>query len=135
MPRRASTSVHPLWIVAVLVFVTAAIGGGYFLKQRVADPYRTVAGFDVAAYLENANSLRGNTYKLTGTIVNSLAWSPGSGRLFSVEVAKSSASPDLVPVLVPVQFNKVNIQKGQRFLFKVEVDEKGILKVQELRKV
>lgn len=134
MARRASSSVHPLWIVAVLVLLAGAIGGGYLLFGRVNDPYRTIAALDVPSYLENSNSLRGNTYKVTGTIMNSLAWSASAGRLFSVEVGSGSAT-DVLPVLIPVEFNHVNIQKGQKFILKIEVDEKGILKARDLRKV
>src|SRR5262245_24779506 len=134
MARRASSSLHPLWIVAIVVLLGVAFGGGYFLFGRVKDPYRTVAPLEVSIYLENSNSLRGNTYKITGTIVNSLAWSPTAGRLFSIEVGTGS-STDVLPVLIPVGFNHVNIQKGQKFTFKIEVDEKGILKARDLQKV
>lgn len=134
MARRASSKIHPLWLGVIILIVIAAIGGGYFLFNRVSDPYRTVSALDVPEYLENSNSLRGNTYKVTGTIINSLAWSPTAGRLFSVEVG-SGVSADVLPVLIPVQFNAVNVQKGQRFIFKIEVDEKGILKTRDLRKV
>src|SRR5689334_3489216 len=127
MARRASSSVHPVWIVGILILVAVAIGGGYLLFRGVNDPYRTIAPLDTAAYLESSNSLRGNTYKISGTILNSLAWSATAGRLFSIEVG-SGSSTDVLPVLIPVEFNHVNIQKGQKFVIRIEVDEKGILK-------
>ena len=37
-------------------------------------------------YLNNANSLRGNVYKVKGQITQSLGYSRAKGRLFSVEV-------------------------------------------------
>ncbi len=63
-----------------------------------------------------------------------------------VRRASSSANPwwvGGVVVLVvaamvggcPASFNSLNIQKGQRYFFKVEVGEKGILRVQDIRKV
>ena len=84
----------------------------------------------MADYLENSNSLRGNVYKLDGTIAKSLEFSPANGRLFSVEVGG-----DLLPILVPPQFNSVNIERGQRFFFKIEVADKGILKAQDVKKI
>jgi hypothetical protein len=33
----------------------------------------------------------------------------------------------VVPILVPSEFGRMNLQKGNRFRFKVEVREKGIL--------
>lgn len=133
MARRASLAVHPLWIVLVLLLIVGAISAGFFLVSRVNDPYRTLAPLDVAAYLENSNSLRGNNYKLSAGIWNSLAWSTQAGRLFSVEV-NTGSSTEVLPVLIPVEFNQINIQKGQHFDFSVVVDEKGILTVKGLNK-
>lgn len=129
MPRRASSSVHPLWILGVVVLLLAAVVGGYSLYNLVSDPYRTLTPFDVPAYMENANSLRGNVYKLNGTIASKLAWSVTNGSLYSVEI-----NGDVVPLLVPSQFNHINIQKGQRFFIRVEVGDKGILRAQDIRK-
>ena len=41
---------------------------------------------------------------------------------------------DVLPIFIPAEFNKVNIQKGQHFSFSVEVNEKGILTVKGLNK-
>ena len=49
------------------------MAGGYFLYNTASDPYRTLTALDTEAYLQNSNSLRGNTYKLRGTIADSLA--------------------------------------------------------------
>lgn len=107
-----------------------ALGGGYFLFGKASDPYRTMTALPVTDYLENSNSLRGNVYKLDAKISKSLEFSPVNGRLFSVEVGA-----DLLPVLVPPQFNSVNIERGQRFFFKIEVGDKGILKAQDVKKI
>ena len=40
-----------------------------------------------------------------------------------------------MPVLIPAQFNQLNIQKGQRYFFKIEVGDKGVLRVQDVRKI
>ncbi len=131
MARRASSSPQTLWIVlAVALLVFAAGGGGYLMYGRISDPYRTIAALPVQDYLENANSLRGNVYKLDGTVLKSLQWTANSGRLFSVEINGS----DVVPVLVPQQFNNINIERGQHFLFKIEVGDKGILRAGDVKK-
>ena len=41
----------------------------------------------------------------------------------------------MLPVLVPPQFNHVNMERGQRYFFKIEVGEKGILRAQDVKKV
>lgn len=133
MARRASFAIHPAWILVVLFLIVGAIAAGSFLVGRVNDPYRTLATLDVPAYLENSNSLRGNSYKVNGSIWNYLASSTSAGRLFSVEVV-SGSTPEILPLFIPAKFNSVNIQKGQHFNFSVEVDEKGILTVKGLKK-
>jgi hypothetical protein len=130
MARRASSSAHPVWIAVALMLAIGAIGGGYLLFNRVSDPYRTMTVLPVNDYLENSNSLRGNVYKLDATISQSLEWSPTGGRLFSVE-----AGADVLPVLVPASFNHFNLERGQRYYFKIQVGEKGILTAQDVKKV
>src|SRR3954464_11756240 len=132
MVRRASSNVHPWWIGGIIVLVLAAMAGGWALYKNVSDPYRTLTSLDVSAYLDNANSLRGNVYKLNGVVDTQLAWAPLQGRLYSVEVNGRS---DILPVLIPATFNSMNIQKGQHYFFKIEVGEKGVLKVKDIRKV
>lgn len=132
MVRRASSSVNPLWVGVVIIFVLAAMAGGWALFKNVSDPYRTLTPLDVSAYLTNANSLRGNVYKLNATVDTQLAWAPTKGRLFSVEV---NGRDDVLAVLIPASFNSMNIQKGQRYFFKIDIGDKGILYVKDIRKV
>jgi hypothetical protein len=115
-------------IAAVLLI--AAVAGGWFLYGRVSDPYRTMTALPVQDYLQNSNSLRGNIYKVDATVIEALRYSPTAGRLFSIEVNGS----DRLPVLIPPEFNKVNIERGQRFYFKVAVEEKGVLRAQDVTK-
>jgi len=131
MGRRArSTPPAGLLIAALAVLLLLIAGGGYFLGGSGA-PYRTAPEFPVEEYLANSSSLRGNSYRLTGAVLNSIAWSQESGRLISVEPTGSD-SP--IPVVVPAELGEVNVQKGQRFHFLVEVREKGILYARDLTK-
>jgi hypothetical protein len=129
MARRASSSAHPVWMLLVGALVLAAVAGGYFLFGKANDPYRTLSPLPISDYLQNSNSLRGNVYKIEGTVAQSLQWSAIGGRLFSVEVGN-----DVLPVLVPPGFNSVNIERGQRFNFKIEVGDRGVLKVLDVKK-
>ena len=129
MARRASSSAPPIWIIAAVALCLSAVIGGYFIFGRVSDPFRTIAALPVQDYLQNSNSLRGNVYKIDATISKSIEWSPTVGRLFSVEVGN-----DVIPVLVPPQFNHLNIERGQRYIFKIEVGDKGVLRAQDVKK-
>ena len=115
---------------ALVVLLTVIALGGYFLGSTGV-PYRTTPEFPVEEYLATSSALRGNSYRLTGAVLNSIAWSPESGRLISVEPAGSD-SP--VPLVVPSQLGEVNIQKGQKFHFLVEVRENGILYAKDMTK-
>lgn len=131
MARRGKNSIKPLWIVVAVVLLAAAFIGSRLFMAATGDSFRTMPSLDVKAYLDNANSLRSNVYKIEGEVTDSLAWSPGEGRLISVSVNDGA---DVLPVLVTTKFNHINIQKGQKFIFLLEVDDKGILRTKELTK-
>lgn len=133
MPRRASSKSHPAQLVVALILLAGGLAGGAYLWNTLSDPYRTLTAIDIPTYLSDANSLRGNVYKLTGTVDNQLAWSPTDGRLYSVIV--DGGDNDVVPLLIPPQFDHINIQKDQRFTFKIEVGDKGILTASDMRKI
>ena len=129
MGRRASASIHPAWFAVAAVVVVATIAGGWALKGTVSDPFRTLAPFPTADYLQNSNSLRGNIYKLDAVVGEQLHYSKNA-RLISVEVNGEPLS-----IVVPPELRDMNVQKGQRLLFKVEVGDKGVLKAIEIKKV
>ena len=124
MARRARSTQRFGPLLAGLAAALALIAaGGYFLGSS-GKPYRTAPEFPVDQYLEESSSLRGNTYRLSGSVINSIAWSPTEGRLISVQVPGSN-SP--VPLVIPARLGDTNVQKGQRFDFLVEVRENGVL--------
>src|SRR4051794_1560185 len=128
MARRASSSVNPMWLIAAAVVLAVASGAVLMLKDTVSAPFRAPPPFPVKEYMENSNSLRGNVYRVDCVIGEQLHYTQGS-RLYSVEI-----SGEPVSLVIPVELRDINIQKGQRFLFKVEVGNKGILKALEARK-
>lgn len=129
MARRASSSAHPIWLVIAALLGAAGIAGGFLLFRGASDPFRAMNALPVKDYLENSNSLRGNVYKVDGNVARSLAWSPTAGRLLSVEVGE-----DVLPILVPAELKKENMERGQRYFFKIEVGDKGVLRAQDVKK-
>jgi len=138
MPRRrkSNSSRGPL-ITLIFVLIGAGIGGN-FLFKRSSDPFVTLTELSIPAFLENANSLRGNTYKLRGSIDERLdEWPPSDGRLFSVVVDRdgiAGGESELVPVHFPSDFNGQNIQRDQEYNLKVEVGTGGLLVAHEFDK-
>jgi|SRR6188508_776733 len=129
MARRASSSVNPIWLIAAAIVIAGGIGGVLIFKGSVGDPFRTLTPFPVAEYMQNSNSLRGNTYKMECVVGDQLKYADGE-TLYSVEIGG-----DPVALLVPRELRSLNIQKGQRFLFKVEVGDKGVIRAVEAKKV
>lgn len=133
--QKKSRGIPPLGL-AVLVIVAAV--AGYFLMGREGgdSSLRTTEELNPTLYYDNANSLRGNTYKMDVEIDSSLGNSPSKGRIFSVVLKKDakSGAPVVLPILVPVELGNLTIQKGQHYLMRVKVIENGLLKVEEARK-
>lgn len=129
MARRRKSPPRSRWFfgLAILGILFSAVL--YLLSSKDSNPARTTPPLDIESYLSNANSLRGNVYKLKGTVSESLAWSPESGRLIAVETDEN-----VIPVLVTPEFNAMNIQKEQVLMFILEVDEKGILRTRQVTK-
>ena len=136
MPRRAQSGVRPAHWLGLIIILAVIGGGGYALMHRATDPMTGVTELNTDEFLENASALGGNTYKLEGIVEDRLdtQWSSSDGRLFSVQISDGSGSTS-VPVWVPPDYQGANIQRGQRYLFKVRVQENGVLEVLELLKV
>jgi hypothetical protein len=138
MSRQKKSKGFPVWLIALLVLLAG--GGAYFgLHQGGGEAsLRTTEELDPQVYYNNANSLRGNTYKVDVEIDSALGNSPSKGRLFSVMVKKDAkggnTAPEILPVLVPPELGSLTIQKGQHYIMKVKVVENGLLKVVEATK-
>lgn len=129
MARRRKSPPRFSWFFGIALLGILFSAGLYLLGSKDSNPARTTPPLDIESYLSNANSLRGNVYKLKGTVSESLAWSPESGRLIAVETEEN-----VIPVLVTPEFNAMNIQKEQILMFILEVDEKGILRTKQVTK-
>jgi len=103
--------------------------------NRATDPMNGVTDLETGEFLENATALSGNIYKVEGIVDDRLdKWRGTDGRLFSVQVSDGSGS-SYVPVWVSPDYTGANIQRGQRYVIKVRVQENGVLEMLELLKV
>jgi hypothetical protein len=129
MARRAQSSLPAGKIAVIAGAVVGLAALAYAVFGTAQDPFRTSSPFPVKDYLENANSLKGNTYRLEALVDKTLEVAPAVGRLFSVE-----AAGDMLPLLVPATLNGTNIERGQKLQFRVQVNEKGLLVASDIRK-
>ncbi len=96
--------------------------------------FRTSASsdLDLGDYLQNANALRGNAYRVRGRVEEQLKYSPSLGRLISLEAGgEGQTSP--VPVLIPPRFGHVNIEKGANLQLVAEVGANGLLVAHDIQ--
>ncbi|MEM6911117.1 MAG: hypothetical protein AAF555_05985 [Verrucomicrobiota bacterium] len=136
MPRRKKKSSAPLApILGVFLVTVAAVLAGYFVLVKdtggaiASDPNLTE--LDSVSFSANSQSLRGNTYRLSGTVAEKVAWDELTGELLSVE--SESGLP--IPVLIPAELGNTEvIEKGQSFVFKVQIDRRGIAIAEAIEK-
>lgn len=135
MSRRAQSGVNPAHWLGLIIIIAVVGGGGYALMNRATDPMTGVTELSTNEFLDNATALSGNIYKVEGIVDDRLdKWRTSEGRLFSVQISDGRGGA-FVPVWVPGDYEGANIQRGQRYVFKVRVQENGVLEVLELLKV
>jgi hypothetical protein len=136
MSRKRKARGLPAWIPILLIVLVAGGAFVFFTGSGGSGSLRTVEELDPSLFYNNANSLRGNTYRIDAEIDSSLGNSPTKGRLFSVTLKGNAKGgvPVIMPVLVPPALGTLTVQKGQHYLMKVKVGDNGLLLVEEARK-
>lgn len=132
MTRRAHQQVSMVKLLGLLGCLILS-GGGVFWLMKSSGTYRTTEKLNPSDYLENANSLRGNSYQIEGTVGHALGLNPGKGRLFSLVVREANQDWAL-PIFIPHDLKSLNIQKNQTYIARVRVNDQGILCVTEMEK-
>ncbi|MBC7978936.1 MAG: hypothetical protein H7Y36_00055 [Armatimonadetes bacterium] len=125
MARRASSSTNPTLIVGIALVIVAAIFGGKFLMTKKSTSFSDVTPLAIQDLMDNGNSLRGNEYLIEGKIDEKLRWTASNGQIISLRV-KSAGGEEIIPVQIPDKFNRLNIEREQRYAFKVEFEQGGI---------
>jgi hypothetical protein len=125
MARRASSSTNPALIIGIAVAVIAVIFGGKFLMSKKTESFSDVNPLAVQDLLDNGNSLRNNEYLIEGKIDERFFRDGNSSSVVSVRV-KADSGEEVVPVMIPEKFNNLNIEREQRYAFKVRFEQGGI---------
>jgi hypothetical protein len=134
MPRRRSNGLSPITLLLIALPLIGVAFIGWKMSRGREATLEGVPELKTRDYFENANSLRGNTYQVTGTVEDSLRWVAGKGRLISVTVKNADGTAgDPLPIRIPPHITE-NIQTGQSFVFKVTVGEGGLLIADSLHK-
>jgi hypothetical protein len=125
MARRASSSTNPILIIGIVAAVVALFFGGKALMTKKKESFAGVNPLVVQDLLDNGNSLRDNTYLIEGKIDERFFRDGNTSSVVSVRV-KSESGEEIVPVIIPSKFNNLNIEREQRYAFKVRFEQGGI---------
>lgn len=133
MARRASSGISAGHIIGIAAAIIGFFVMAFLLFRIVSDGgggkgggYPSAVPLSVSAYLKNANSLRGNVYRVSGKIEERLKWTPDRGRLISLDIDDGATSTP-IPVLIPEEFGHLNIDRGATMGFIVKVGRDGLL--------
>ena len=128
MARRASSKSSSGTTIGIIAIVALLLAGGYFLLNRKPSGFSEPA-LPVGAFLDNANSLRGNVYSIEGRV--HAIRTQDSGKFIHLRVDERGAE-EHVFVVVPNTLNSVNIEREQAYAFRVEIKKSGIPEALEL---
>lgn len=142
MPRRASSGIKIGHVLAIGGAILGFLVAAFLLIRVIAGDLIGGSGgggrnsssateLQVGTVLNNANSLRGNVYRISGKVDQSLKWTPDRGRLISLDATGGGAN-ELIPILIPEKFSSINIDRGAEFNFVVRVDRGGLLVAEKI---
>ena len=125
MARRASSSLHPGIIIGIVAAIAVAVFAGKSLFGNNSSSLGDGDKLEVRDLLDNCNSLRGNEYLLEGKIDRKLRWTTSRGQVVSVRVS-TAGGEELIGVEIPPSFDKLNIEREQKYAFRVKVRQGGV---------
>ncbi|MBK1881794.1 hypothetical protein JIN85_05175 [Luteolibacter pohnpeiensis] len=125
MARRASSSLHPGIIIGGVIAIILVVVAGKSLVGKKSSPFSNVQKLDVSELLQDGNQLRGGEYLVEGKIDEKLRWTPTKGQIVSVRV-DDDGHEEFVGIEIPAKFHNINIEREQRYAFRVEFQSGGI---------
>ena len=130
MPRRSSSNsskksqLVTYALAFVLTIIILAAGKSYLNRQ--AAHFANLNEISLADLKENGTSLSGNEYRIKGKISERIILSHERGLLVSIMSDTNDTEAGIVPVHIPPGIDKINIERGQNYSFKIEVNREGL---------
>ena len=134
MPRRASSGPNVGLILGIAALVAAAAFAGKWVFGEKEGKALSGTSLDMRSAVENANSLRGNEYVVEGRIDDQLDWDPEHGQVISLKVADGATS-EFLAIEIPPELSSINIEREQRYSFRVRFREGGIAVAEEISRL
>ena len=133
MARRANKNGKSggLLVVGAVVLV-AILAVSFFAMRKGKGVSNDLPVLDVLDAVEDANSLRGNEYQIEGTVDRKET--RDSGTLVFLRV-KVNGSNEFLPIKVPNDIEKVNLEREKDYNFSVVFEKEGIATATALQKL
>jgi len=130
MARRSKSKSNQKSHLVVYIIIAVAVIGGLAVVKSVIDKraqhFSGLSELSISDYKANANSLSGNEYRITGKIAEKLKWTPDEGQLISISVDQGDKGQGSVGIMIPANVDKVNLERGHTYTFKVVVNREGL---------
>jgi hypothetical protein len=123
MGRRASSSLNAPLIVGIIAAIIVAAVLGFFLLQKKTETFTDAPLLHISEALDNANSLRGNEYRVEGKVES--RWVRDTGEGLSLKVEEDGRT-EYFFIMIPPDIEHVNIEREQRYAFKIRFGEGGV---------
>lgn len=118
MARRKKNKSSPVIPILAVGGGLALVGSVVFaMSQRGSDPFQGLSDLPVEVSRERPSSLAGNLYRLEAVVADArLKWTQNNGTVINVE-----ANGLDIPLLVPSNLSQQNIERNDKFVFKIEM--------------
>lgn len=123
MGRRASSSLNATAIVGIIAAIIVVGVVGFFMIGKKTETFADAPLLRVSEALDNANSLRGNEYRVEGKIES--RWVRDSGEGLSLQVEEDGRT-EYFFIMIPPDIEHPNIEREQRYAFKIRFGEGGV---------
>jgi len=112
--------------IIVAVAVIAALVAGKFILDKRSQHFSGLSELSVSDMKNGATSLSGNEYRVTGEIAEKIKWTADRGQMVSLSVDQGEQGKGTIPIKVPSGIDKVNLERGHSYTFKVEINREGL---------
>jgi len=132
MGRRANSSLNSAAIIGVIAAVAAIAAVGFFLFRQESETFTDAPLLHISEAIDNANSLRGNEYRIEGKIES--RWVRDSGEGLSLQVEQDGRT-EYFFIMIPPDVEHPNIEREQRYAFKIRFGEGGVAVATAVKKL
>lgn len=117
---------HLAVYIIIAVAVAAALVAGKVILNKRSQHFSSLSELSVSDMKNGATSLSGNEYRVTGKITEKIHWTADQGQMISLTVDQGEKGQGTIPIKVPSGVDKVNLERGHSYTFKVEIDRQGL---------